>query len=121
MFATVVRTLGEGRLEATAYRLEPDLVSVPPHLRWEAVKTVGEGTLNALFCGALLERGAKIDVSLGEASLVFRLDGTPIAPGELASRSMADANAGSLLQRWAAALEDSARPSGGLAVEGLRQ
>lgn len=111
MFATIVRSLGEGRLESIAHYLEPELASVPPHLRWQAVKRVGARTINALFSGALLERGAEIDVSLGEPSLVFRLQGTPVAPGDLASRSIDDAEICAALQRWAASLEEASRRS----------
>ena len=46
--------------------------------------------------------GAEIEVSLGEPSLVFRLHGTHVAPGELASRSLEDAGSCAVLQRWAA-------------------
>jgi hypothetical protein len=85
MFAAVVRGLAVGH-------------QVPP----EAVAT--------LFRGALLERGAIAEPSLGEPSIVFRYQGTRVLARDLALRAFENEPARVALEQWASHLAAPALP-----------
>jgi Zn-dependent protease with chaperone function len=85
MFAAVVRGLGSGH-------------QVPP----DAVAT--------LFRGALLERGAIAEPSLGEPTIVFRYEGTRVLAWDLALRAFENEQARVALEQWASHLAAPASP-----------
>ena len=73
MFAALWRHLGSGNMLGVAAHLEPSLGGLPPGEAERAAFDVCSMALGTLMQGALLDRGATVEDSLGSASLVFRL------------------------------------------------
>jgi hypothetical protein len=102
MFASVVRALEEGRIQAIAGLLEPAIAALSPSSASRAVTAVVGTALSTLFQGALLERGATVAVAIGAGGgpqIVF--EGYPVDTERLVARSMADAEARGEVARWA--------------------
>jgi Zn-dependent protease with chaperone function len=105
MFVATWEGLEAGRLPELAIRLDPSLGQLHPMEAEPLAKRLALEVLTALMQGALLERGASAEASLGERSLVFRWGEERICPSEL----MIDLTTGSdesraTLGRWAARL-----------------
>lgn len=109
MLATVVSATASGQAPSLALAVEPRLQHVEPWQRAEAVHDVMTGLLGVLFQGALLERGARVQPSLGEPGLVFDLAGEELRPLELVCPALAESRFDAL-SRWAERLQRAPRP-----------
>jgi Zn-dependent protease with chaperone function len=101
MFASVWGALETGKMVEIALRLHPGLASMP---RAEgergAVRLSGEA-LSVLLQGALIERGAVFEDSLGASSLVLRYEEERVVPAELLRLLAQDLPAGrTALDAW---------------------
>jgi Zn-dependent protease with chaperone function len=101
MFASVVRALDQGGVEAVAAALEPAIAALPPRAAARACSAVLGTALSALFLGALLERGATVNPGLGEGRPQLVFEGRPLDAAGLAARAMQESEARSDLVRWA--------------------
>ncbi len=102
MFAEVWRRLEAGGALELAQRLEPGLDRWPAREVWGRAMRVCQELLAVLLQGALLEQGAIAEDSLGEATLVLRLEDERINTLELLHLLATDATAGRVvLNRWA--------------------
>jgi len=106
MFASVWQRMDSGSGFELIKQLEPRLAQLP---RSEAERNgflIGCEMLEVLWQGALLERGAEADDSLGEPGLVFRLGDERIAPFEtIRSLTTNHEAARTALHEWARRLD----------------
>lgn len=111
MLAAVVRSLSAGQLESMVHFMAPDLASVPVHQRTAIAKGIGADIVQRLLSAALLERGARMETSLGESSLVFVWKSERVLPATLAREAIESATAAAELVRVTSLLEaDEAMP-----------
>jgi Zn-dependent protease with chaperone function len=101
MFGAVVADVEGGRLEPVALALAPDLPEVAPHERAMVARAVVASALETLFVGALLERGAEVEASLGEPCFVLRYEGERVLAGVIARASMGNPAAARDVSTWA--------------------
>lgn len=101
MFRAVVRAIAQDAGPKIALHLEPRLAHTLGPTQAAVGKIVVGRTLILLFHGALLERGATIDPSLGEACLVFRLGDERVEPEALVAAAMEHAEGAAALTSWA--------------------
>jgi Zn-dependent protease with chaperone function len=109
MFAAVWRELDRGSMAQVALRLDPGLGQMPRDDGERAATRLCGELLATLMQGALLERGAVMQDSLGEEDLVLRAGEERVAPGELLRLLATDGKAGrAAFESWAARLEGAA-------------
>lgn len=101
MFGAVIADVTGGRLDAIALALVPDLPQVAPHQRAGIAHAVVASALETLFVGALLERGAELEASLGEPCFALRFEGERVLPGLLTRASMENPDAAADVSKWA--------------------
>lgn len=108
MFAAVWRRLDAGTGLELIKHLEPRLGHLPRRQAEQATFAIGCELVEVLWQGALLERGATAEDSLGEPGLVFRLGEERIATietiRELVTNNQA---AAAILHQWANRFEQS--------------
>lgn len=107
IFRATVKSLGNGSFVQLAHLIAPTISHVMPSRREAMIQSLGARILTVLFEACLLKRGATIEVSLGEPSLVFVIDGERVLPGDLAARAMTDSAAAAEVARWAERLRSS--------------
>lgn len=106
MFAAVSRHVATGNRIDFATRLEPGLRGLDPGHIEPAARQVCALALGTLFQGALLERGATVEDSLGSPALVLRLGDERIDTFETIRPFAVNADGGhAALERWALRLE----------------
>lgn len=104
MLSSVVALYEAGRMPMVVAALEPEIAQVPPpHQRDVSLAIAGAAALT-LFEGALLERGATLEDSLGERCRLFRYGGETVRAGLVAMDAMKNDVARAELARWARAL-----------------
>lgn len=101
IFRATLGTLGDGSFVNLAHLIAPTLAHVGTSNRVGAVQSLGAFLITHLFEATLLKRGATIDVSIGEPSLVFVFEGERVRTGELVAKAMSDDAAAAELTRWA--------------------
>jgi Zn-dependent protease with chaperone function len=102
MFAAVFRHVATGDRINFATSLEPALRSLDPSIIEPAARQVCALALGMLFQGALLERGATVEDSLGSPSLVLKLGDERIDTYETMRSFATNAEGGNAeLERWA--------------------
>jgi Zn-dependent protease with chaperone function len=107
MLGAVVRSCSAGQLEALVHFLAPDLASVPVHERTAIAKGIGVDVIGRLLSAALLERGARMETSLGESSLVYVWRDERVLPTTLARDALESAAAIAELVRITSRLESA--------------
>jgi Zn-dependent protease with chaperone function len=106
MFAAVSRRVAEGKTLDLAAHLEPAVRGLPEAHAEGVALEVCSVALGTLMQGALLERGAVVEESLGSPSLVLRLDDERIDPLEMLRLLATNPEAGrAALGSWAERLE----------------
>jgi Zn-dependent protease with chaperone function len=106
MFAEVWRGLEAGRVGELAVRVSPALLHVSQSEGERVALRECADLLTTLLQGALLERGATIEDSLGEAGLVMRLGSERVSATEELQRLARDEAGGrAALEGWARRLE----------------
>ena len=121
MFAATWRAIQDGdRMATIALRLDPGLAQLPSPEASRVARRLCAEVLGTLFGGALIERGAVVEESLGEPGLVYRLEGERVAAAELFDRLASNAAEGHaasdvMADRWAARLEKA--PTSGATAE----
>lgn len=106
MFAAVWQQLDAGGAMAIASKLEPNIERLNPADAQRYVFNVCASALVSLLQGALFERGATVEDSIGEAMLILRLGDERVDAGA-AIRLLGTDNAAArqLLYRWAEQFE----------------
>ncbi|MDF2694932.1 MAG: hypothetical protein K0S65_3315, partial [Labilithrix sp.] len=99
MFRRVCQGVAHGEGPAMAWHFEPLLAQLPTR-RAELATNIVANVLSSLFVGALLERGAVLETSLGEPGLVFQLEGERVEPEVLVEAAMKDDSGAHTLQGW---------------------
>lgn len=107
MFRSVRLSLEKGGLERLVAHFEPGIAQVHPAHRGGVVLVMGGQLLGILFAGALLEQGASIETSLGEACLMYRFGEEAVGAVDLASKAMREDGARAGMAQWAERLEES--------------
>ncbi|MBX3188531.1 MAG: M48 family metalloprotease [Labilithrix sp.] len=99
MLAAVIAAYDAGKTYDVVAGLEPELHAAPPHVRAQIVPKLAGVVVLSLFEGALLERGAVLEDSLGEPSRVFRFGDETVRAGLIAIDAMnSDVARGELLR-----------------------
>jgi Zn-dependent protease with chaperone function len=105
MFAAVVGAFEGGRVAEVVTRAAPNVERVLAHERPMLITRIGGSLVGTLFLGALLERGATLDDSLGAPCLLARAEDGELVPAEkIAVDAMRDDGARALLGQWATKL-----------------
>jgi Zn-dependent protease with chaperone function len=108
MFAAVWRGLEGGKMADIALRMDPGLARMPRYQAERAATRLYGELIATLLQGALLERGAFFEDSVGEPALVLRLGDERVVPAEILQRLAVDGHAGRLeLESWAKRLESA--------------
>lgn len=106
MFAAAWRGLEAGKMVDVAVKLDPAIGRMPRAQAQRAVTRLCGELLATLLQGALLERGASMEDSLGEPSLVLRLGDERVVPEDVLRLLATDLQAGRAeMNRWAQRLE----------------
>jgi Zn-dependent protease with chaperone function len=115
MFTQVWQRLNTGNGVTLLLRLEPALQGLPQAEGEQVAFQIGNQLLGTLLQGALIERGAFAEDSLGEPALILRLGDERVDANEILGLLTSDLNAGrAALEKWAARL--SGARAAGLAV-----
>jgi Zn-dependent protease with chaperone function len=101
MLVAILDDLEADRLQRLALTLAPLLPHTPPELRLPLIHAAIADALTVLFQGALVERGAELEPSLGEPCVVFRYEGERVHAAEMAHAAPNDPELVAELTHWA--------------------
>jgi Zn-dependent protease with chaperone function len=100
-FAATVHGFEAGDRDRIAFHVEPTLRRLHPLEREKEIQRVAASVLRDLFQGALVDRGAAVEVSLGEECAILTFEGEQVYPGVIVNAAMKDDEGRKKLREWA--------------------